>query len=98
MSEHIQDKTVKFQNDSDSESESDTISDIASVNIDEFNPEHLNDDEEDEPTIENILASTLSTPEGDTICSALVNMGYQIEIQNKILVKLLSILQKNNTA
>tara|TARA_B100001564_G_scaffold231689_1_gene195681 strand:+ start:1629 stop:1907 length:279 start_codon:yes stop_codon:yes gene_type:complete len=91
MSEHEQDKTVKFQ--SESESESDTISDIASVNIDEFNAEQLNDDE-DEPSIENILASTLSTPEGDTICSALVNMGYQIEIQNKILVKLLSILQK----
>ena len=51
MSEHIQDKTVKFQDDSDSESESDTISDIASVNIDEFNPEHSNDDDEDEPTI-----------------------------------------------
>ena len=96
MSEHIQDKTVKFQNDSDSdsESESDTISDIASVNIDEFNPEHSNDDDEDEPTIESILASTLTTSEGDTICSALVNMGYQIEIQNKILVTLLSILQK----
>ena len=85
MSEHIQDKTVKFQNDSDSdsESESDTISDIASVNIDEFNPEHSNGDDEDEPTIENILASTLTTSEGDTICSALVNM----DIKSKFRIK-----------
>jgi len=34
------------------------------------------------------------TEDGDTICSALVNMGRQLEIQNKILVKLLTTLQK----
>ena len=42
-----------------------------------------------------LLETALITPEGETICSALVNMGRQIEIQNKILVKLLTTLQKN---
>lgn len=42
-----------------------------------------------------LLESTLTTPDGDTICSALVNVGRQIEMQNKILVKLLMTLKKN---
>ena len=45
-------------------------------------------------TVETLLGSTLMTEDGDTICSALVNMGRQLEIQNKILVKLLTAIQK----
>ena len=58
------------------------------------------DEDEDEAdieqymTMETLLGSTLMTEDGDTICSALVNMGRQLEIQNKILVKLLTTLQK----
>lgn len=60
--------------------------------------EYENDDEGELDTtglMVELLESTLTTPDGDTICSALVNMGRQLEIQNKILVKLLSTLQKN---
>jgi len=42
-----------------------------------------------------LLETALITPEGETVCSALVNVGRQIEIQNKIMVKLLTTLQKN---
>jgi hypothetical protein len=41
-----------------------------------------------------LLSSVLATEEGDTVCSALVNISRQIEVQNKILIKMLSQLQK----
>tara|TARA_B000000557_G_scaffold78178_1_gene62733 strand:+ start:124 stop:441 length:318 start_codon:yes stop_codon:yes gene_type:complete len=41
-----------------------------------------------------LLSSVLATEEGETVCSALVNISRQIEIQNKILIKMLSHLQK----
>ena len=41
-----------------------------------------------------LLSSVLSTEEGETVCSALVNISRQIEMQNKILIKMLYQLQK----
>lgn len=58
------------------------------------------DDDEDEEeeeefiSVEALLGSTLMTEEGDTVCSALVNIARQLEMQNKIMVKVLSALQK----
>ena len=63
----------------------------------EVSDEELAEFEEDEGdliTMETLLSSTLMTEEGDTVCSALVNIGRQLEMQNKIMVKLLSTLQK----
>ena len=51
-------------------------------------------DEGEYITVENLLSSTLMTEDGDTVCSALVNIGRQLEMQNKIMVKLLTTLQK----
>ncbi len=60
-----------------------------------------NEDDEDNYFEENplmdmgaLLSSVLATEEGDTVCSALVNISRQIEVQNKILIKMLSQLQK----
>jgi hypothetical protein len=79
-------------NESDDESQSGSQPEnVPDIDMTEYEDE---DDENFEPTMEAILGSTLSTTEGDTVCSALVNMGYQMEVQNKILVKLLSVLQK----
>jgi hypothetical protein len=39
------------------------------------------------------MGSLLATPEGDTVCTALVNIGLQLQNQNKILIKILSKLQ-----
>ena len=60
-----------------------------------------NDDDDDDYFEENplmdmgaLLSYVLATEEGDTVCSALVNISRQIEVQNKILIKMLSQLQK----
>jgi len=61
--------------------------------IDDFEDEF-----EDEPYIMDmggLLSSVLATEEGDTVCSALVNISRQMEVQNKILIKMLSQMQKN---
>lgn len=44
-----------------------------------------------------LLSSVLATEEGDTVCSALVNISRQMEVQNKILIKMLSQMQKKST-
>ena len=51
------------------------------IDMDEFAPE--------EGSAE-VLASTLATPDGDTVCTALLRIGDQLEMQNKILIKILS--------
>lgn len=46
---------------------------------------------EDEGTdIAALMTSLLATEEGDTICTALVNIAQQLQTQNKILIKMLS--------
>jgi len=55
-------------------------------------------EDEEYITLEGLLSSTLVTEDGDTVCSALVNIGRQLEMQNKIMVKLLATLQKKSGA
>jgi hypothetical protein len=45
----------------------------------------------DEPIdIAELMTSLLATEDGDTVCSALVNIANQLQTQNKILIKMLS--------
>lgn len=37
-----------------------------------------------------LMTSLLATEDGDTICTALVNIAQQLQTQNKILIKMLS--------
>lgn len=37
-----------------------------------------------------LLGGVLTTEDGDTVCSALVALARQMEVQNKILIKILS--------
>ena len=63
--------------------------------IDDFEDEF-----EDEPYMMDmggLLSSVLATEDGDTVCSALVNISRQMEVQNKILIKMLSQMQKKST-
>ena len=57
-------------------------------------------EEEDEDTMDlaGLMTSLLATPDGDTICSALVNLCYQLETQNKILIKMLARMQPPKSA
>ena len=41
-----------------------------------------------------LMTELMATPEGDTICTALVNISQQLEVQNKILIKIMSSLAK----
>ena len=52
----------------------------------------INDDDDDEDNMDlaGLMTSLLATPDGDTVCSALVNLCFQLETQNKILIKMLS--------
>jgi hypothetical protein len=56
------------------------------------------DDDEDNMDLAGLMTSLLATPDGDTICSALVNLCYQLETQNKILIKMLSKMQPPKSA
>ena len=51
------------------------------------------DEDEEGMDIVGLMSSLLATPDGDTVCSALVNLCYQMETQNKILIKMLSKIQ-----
>lgn len=60
----------------------------------------LSDEEDDEPIeefedeggvdIAELMTSLMATENGDTVCSALVSIANQLQIQNKILIKMLS--------
>jgi len=60
--------------------------------IQDFDDEDLDMDDfaPDESGSAEVLASTLATPDGETVCTALLRIGDQIEMQNKILIKILS--------
>ena len=57
-------------------------------------------EEEDEEGMDlaGLMTSLLATPDGDTVCSALVNLCYQLETQNKILIKMLAKMQPQKSA
>jgi hypothetical protein len=53
------------------------------------------DDEEDSEGLDiaGLMTSLMATPDGETVCSALVTIGQQMQVQNKILIKILSELK-----
>lgn len=57
-------------------------------NISEDDISEMEDD--DSMDIAELMTSLLATDEGDTVCSALVNIANQLQTQNKILIKILS--------
>jgi len=66
---------------------------------DEDDDFEINEDEdEDNMDLAGLMTSLLATPDGDTVCSALVNLCYQLETQNKILIKMLSKMQPPKSA
>lgn len=90
QSEEI-DENSEFESETGSNIEEDDLTTVGGElpDIDEF---------EDEPYMMDmggLLSSVLATEDGDTVCSALVNISRQMEVQNKILIKMLSQMQKN---
>ena len=56
------------------------------------------DEDEDNMDLSGLMTSLLATTDGDTICSALVNLCFQLETQNKILIKMLARMQSPKSA
>jgi hypothetical protein len=54
--------------------------------------------EDEDMDLAGLMSSLLATPDGDTVCSALVNLCYQLETQNKILIKMLAKMQPPKSA
>lgn len=55
--------------------------------------EEVEDDDDTALDIADLMTSLMATPDGDTVCSALVTIGQQLQTQNKILIKILSELK-----
>jgi hypothetical protein len=58
--------------------------------------EEVEDDlmfEDDGVDLPTLMTSLLATEDGDTVCSALVGISQQLQMQNKILIKILSELK-----
>jgi len=73
--------------------------DLDDIDLDENDLDsHLDDelfqDNNDLFELTELLSSVTTTEEGDTICTALVDISRQLEVQNKIMIKLLSEIQK----
>ena len=79
---------------SETESEEEEISIIATE--DEPMDEIGDDDmmfEDDGVDVATLMTSLLATEDGDTVCTALVSITQQLQMQNKILIKILSELK-----
>ena len=61
----------------ESESETESEADIEThpEQVEEVDLTQYEDDEDDYITLESLLGSTPMTPDGDTVCTALVNLG-----------------------
>lgn len=82
---------IEDEEDIEEEYEEEPEQDEEEIEMDDedFFPE----DEDSGMDIAGLMTSLLATPDGDTVCSALVNLCYQLETQNKILIKMLAKMQ-----
>ena len=79
--------------------EGEIVSDEEEMLMSEGEDEDFFQEDEDEGMdIAGLMTSLLATPDGDTICSALVNLCYQLETQNKIFIKMLAKIQSSKSA
>lgn len=69
---------------------SDEEEELSMTEDEEEQLEDFEDEEGESVDIAELMTSLLATEDGDTVCSALVNIGNQLQIQNKILIKMLS--------
>lgn len=79
---------------SDQEEELEEDIEFSEGDEEDFYPE----DEDGELDLVGMMTSLLATPDGDTVCSALVNLCNQLETQNKILIKMLARMQPPKSA
>jgi hypothetical protein len=77
-----------------SESETETEDEPVDEEIDmDDEDEMMFDDDDDGMDVTTLMTSLLATEDGDTVCTALVGISQQLQMQNKILIKILSELK-----
>jgi hypothetical protein len=64
--------------------------------------EDLFDDDEDEDEdftgdLGLLITNLLATPDGETVCSALISIATQLEMHNKIMIKMLAKMTKKDS-
>ena len=74
-------------------SDDDTINEEEEEDEDEVFEE---EEEEFQGDLGFLMTGLIATADGDTMCSALVNIATQLEMQNKILIKMLTKLSKKD--
>ena len=89
MSDRPEEEVEEFVSDDD-------IINDEEVFDDDEEEEEEDDDEEIQGDLGFLMTGLLATPDGDTVCSALVNIATQLEMQNKILIKMLTKLSKKD--
>lgn len=80
--------------------EGEIVSESETETEDEPVDEEIDMDDEDEMMFDDdgmdvttLMTSLLATEDGDTVCTALVGISQQLQMQNKILIKILSELK-----
>jgi|SRR6056300_964248 hypothetical protein len=73
--------------------EGEIVSDEEDIEFSEGGEDDFFPDDDGELDLMGMMTSLLATPDGDTVCSALVNISNQIETQNRILIKMLAKMQ-----
>lgn len=68
------------------------------IEFDEEEEDFFQEEDDEGMDLAGLMSSLLATPDGDTVCSALVNLCYQLETQNKILIKMLAKIQPPKSA
>jgi len=76
----------------DSEREESEMSEVSETEMPDFSQFLEDEDETEDVDLGAILVNALETIEGDTVCSTLVGIRQQLEIHNKIMVKILKSL------
>jgi len=80
-----------------SETESEEDEEISIIATEDEPMDEIGDDdmmfEDDGVDVATLMTSLLATEDGDTVCTALVSITQQLQMQNKILIKILSELK-----
>ena len=93
VDEESVDETIEIESGSESESETGSNIEEDELSTDDSDIDSVFEDNSLD-RLGNLLSSVLVNEEGETVCSSLVNISRQLEVQNKIMIKLLSQLQK----
>ena len=89
--DEIPENPEPLEEDTETETE-DEIEEGEIVTEDEL--EDFEDEDFDEGVdVPTLMTSLLATEEGETVCTALIGIGQQLQVQNKILIKILAQLK-----